>query len=157
MCVSPLSIRDVGFHAGSIEDFILTVAFSPSVSSAASMLRDHLRGSLLLDVLFDIDTSVLLSNFAHPLLQLNTTYVFENIDAEGAASREYCKCQNPDVSATQTARIGQRVQRTDAQVLQRPRVNVLARIVQAEDGQASIQTDTTDKKQVEQATPVTET
>jgi hypothetical protein len=96
------SVYDVTFPAGSIDDFIVTVAFSPSITSAANMLRDHLAGQLLLDVLLDIDASVLLGRFAHPLLQLNTSYVIEGIDAEGEASRLYCKCKDPNVGEIDT-------------------------------------------------------
>ena len=120
-------MSDIGFPPGSIKDFILTVAFSPSATSAVSMLRDHLKGQLLLDVLFDIDTSILLKGFAAPLVQLNTTYVYEKIDAEGEPQREFCKCQDPDVSATLQPRIGSRVQRTDANVM-RPRMKIHTRL-----------------------------
>jgi hypothetical protein len=91
---------NVSFRAGRINDFILTVDFAPSVVSAAHMLADHLKGSLMLDVLFDIDTSILVSDFASPLYRVNTSYVYESIDAEGQAEieeeRKYCKCVDPD-------------------------------------------------------------
>jgi len=131
------SQSDLSFHSGSINDFILTVLFNPSLRSAGNMLRDHLAGQLLLDVLFDIDAAVLIGNFKNPALALNTSYVMEDIDAEGEASREYCKCQDPDVNAQRTTtsglaavladslalvpRIGSKVQ---PQVVLRPRINV---------------------------------
>lgn len=121
------SFSDIGFPPGSIKDFILTVAFAPSATSAVNMLRDHLKGQLLLDVLFDIDTSILLKGFASPLVQLNTTYVYEQIDAEGEPQREFCKCQDPDVSATLQPRIGSRVQRSNAAVM-RPKMRLETRL-----------------------------
>jgi len=85
----------------------------------------------------DIDAAVLIGNFKNPALALNTSYVMEDIDAEGEASREYCKCQDPDVNAQRTTtsglaavladslalvpRIGSKVQ---PQVVLRPRINV---------------------------------
>jgi hypothetical protein len=145
------SKSDLKFSAGGLSDFLLTVVFAPTVSSATSMLRDHLSGQLLLDVLFDIDAAVLISNFDNPVLALNTSYVMSNIDAEGLAQREYCKCVEPDVnapnplhtqqlligdssrsrsmslastsaSATEVPRIGARVQQQQAVL--RPRFNV---------------------------------
>lgn len=128
-------VRDVGFSAGMINDFILPVAFAPSVVAATSMLRDHLRGQLLLDVVFDIETSVLLDQLARPLLRLNTSYVFEDIDAEGPEERQYCRCKDPNVNAMQP-RIGARVQQQQQDVM-RKRVNLMARIAPAEDPSAT--------------------
>lgn len=127
-------VRDVGFSAGMINDFILPVAFAPSVVAATSMLRDHLRGQLLLDVVFDIETSVLLDQLARPLLRLNTSHVFEDIDAEGPEERQYCKCKDPNVNAMQP-RIGIRVQQQSQDVM-RKRVNLLARIAPSPDPSA---------------------
>lgn len=145
------SISDIGFPPGSIKDFILTVAFAPSATSAVSMLRDHLKGQLLLDVLFDIDTSILLKGFASPLVQLNTTYVYEQVDAEGEPQREFCKCQDPDVNAMQP-RIGSRVQRTDAEVL-RPKLRMQTRLALEQDPAATPRLQTVEAHEVPSNSP----
>lgn len=124
------SVRNISFNSGSIDDFLLTVHFSPLVS-AKSMLSDHLRGELLLDVLFDLDTSVLVRNVDQPVFKLNTTYVFESIDAEGEAQRDYCKCQNPNLHQSNEIqpRIGQRFQSS----FKKPVIRATARIQTQED------------------------
>jgi hypothetical protein len=93
------SVSDLAFEPGTIEDFMIQVLFAPSAVSALSMLRDHYNGVLLLDVLFDLQTKIMLEHFENnPLLSLNTTYVYEDVDAEAEAQREFCKCQDPPKS-----------------------------------------------------------
>lgn len=125
------SLYNLSFNAGYIDDFILTVHFNPSLTSAKNMLYDHLAGKLLLDILFNLDTSVLVSRFTHPVLQLNTTYVLSNLDAEGEAERKYCKCQQPNVNSVDTSlvtRIGRRFEQASTSVLQKAILNAFVRI-----------------------------
>jgi hypothetical protein len=83
---------NVTLPAGSIADIMLSAHFFASMSLALEMYTAHYLGTLLLDVMVDLDSDVRLAS--QPLLHYRTNLTVPDVNVGSGDDSLYCKCKS---------------------------------------------------------------